>query len=170
MKSAPSSLSRCIDKAIPHNCSATSGPLPARQQGSRHTHRASQLLASTQSVGFCGCSSWQSQAQQQSSAGHQRRRCVRVYADTDFYQVLGVGRDVDKADLKKAYRQQARKFHPDVNKEAGAEDKFKQISAAYEVLSDDQKRSIYDRQAKYQPCTQCCCRIHETSHTANASR
>lgn len=68
-----------------------------------------------------------------------------MHADTDFYQVLGVDRGVDKADLKKAYRAKARKFHPDVNKEAGAEDMFKKISAAYEVLNDDQKRGIYDR-------------------------
>lgn len=45
----------------------------------------------------------------------------------DFYELLGVSRDADADTLKRAYRQQARKYHPDVNKEAGAEDKFKEI-------------------------------------------
>jgi DnaJ-class molecular chaperone len=58
----------------------------------------------------------------------------------DYYQQLGVGRGSTTKEIKTAYRQMARKFHPDVNKEAGAEAKFKKISNAYEVLSDDQKR------------------------------
>ena len=63
----------------------------------------------------------------------------------DFYDLLGVSRDADADTLKRAYRQQARKYHPDVNKEAGAEDKFKEIGKAYEVLSDSQKRARYDQ-------------------------
>ena len=54
----------------------------------------------------------------------------------------------DKKTIKSSYRQLARKFHPDVNKEADAEQRFKDISAAYEVLSDDEKRQIYDRFAE----------------------
>ena len=145
MTSVLSSTGSCADRAAPHTCSATSRPLPARASSSRLRHRPSQLLSSKQSLSFCGCSSWQPSVQHRSRHAAQRQRCVRVYADTDFYDVLGVNRDVDKADLKKAYRQKARKFHPDVNKEAGAEDMFKKISAAYEVLNDDQKRGIYDR-------------------------
>lgn len=68
-----------------------------------------------------------------------------VFADRDFYQALGVPRNADKKTIKNAYRQLARKFHPDVNKEADAEQTFKDISAAYEVLSDDDKRGLYDR-------------------------
>ena len=63
----------------------------------------------------------------------------------DFYDLLGVSRDADADTLKRAYRQQARKYHPDVNKEAGAEDKFKEIGKAYDVLSDSQKRARYDQ-------------------------
>ena len=63
----------------------------------------------------------------------------------DYYELLGVSRDADADTLKRAYRQQARKYHPDVNKEAGAEDKFKEIGKAYEVLSDSQKRARYDQ-------------------------
>jgi molecular chaperone DnaJ len=81
------------------------------------------------------------------SAPRRRRRGVALAARAarDFYQILGVPRDADKKAVKSAYRQLARKFHPDVNKEAGAEDRFKDISAAYEVLQDDQKRTLYDR-------------------------
>ena len=74
-----------------------------------------------------------------------RGRSVRVFAGKDYYDLLGVSRRADKAELKKAYRQLARKYHPDVNKDPGAEDTFKEISNAYEVLTDDQKRSIYDQ-------------------------
>lgn len=63
----------------------------------------------------------------------------------DYYEVLGVARNATKADVKKAYRALARKFHPDVNKEADAEARFKEINEAYQVLSDDDKRAIYDR-------------------------
>jgi len=63
----------------------------------------------------------------------------------DYYEVLGVGRDSSSEDVKKAYRKLARQYHPDVNKDAGAEAKFKEINEAYEVLSDDRKRAAYDR-------------------------
>ena len=63
----------------------------------------------------------------------------------DFYEVLGVPKGSDKGQLKKAYRKLARKYHPDVNKDESASDKFKEINEAYEVLSDDQKRGAYDR-------------------------
>ena len=63
----------------------------------------------------------------------------------DYYQILGVPRDAEKSDIKKAYRKLARKYHPDVNEDAGAEEKFKQASEAYEVLKDSDKRQAYDR-------------------------
>jgi molecular chaperone DnaJ len=63
----------------------------------------------------------------------------------DYYEILGVSRDADQEDLKRAYRRLARKYHPDVNKEAGAEDRFKEINRAYEVLSDSETRVRYDR-------------------------
>ncbi|MFZ5476079.1 MAG: DnaJ C-terminal domain-containing protein [Myxococcota bacterium] len=62
----------------------------------------------------------------------------------DLYAVLGVARDADQASIKKAFKTLARKYHPDVSKEAGAQDRFKEISAAYEVLGDEQKRALYD--------------------------
>ncbi|KIY92454.1 Chaperone protein dnaJ [Monoraphidium neglectum] len=68
-----------------------------------------------------------------------------VVRAADYYDVLGVPRNADKKAIKQAYRSKARKYHPDVNKEAGAEAQFKQIGEAYEVLSDDQKRQIYDK-------------------------
>lgn len=63
----------------------------------------------------------------------------------DLYSVLGVPRDASQDDLKKAFRRLAMEYHPDRNKDDGAEAKFKQINAAYEVLSDPEKRSRYDR-------------------------
>ncbi|AKG22139.1 molecular chaperone DnaJ [Calothrix sp. 336/3] len=63
----------------------------------------------------------------------------------DFYEILGVSRDADKDELKSAYRRLARKYHPDVNKEPGAEERFKEINRAYEVLSEPETRARYDR-------------------------
>jgi molecular chaperone DnaJ len=63
----------------------------------------------------------------------------------DYYEVLGVQKNSSKDQIKDAYRKLALQYHPDRNKEAGAEDKFKEISEAYAVLSDDQKRQTYDQ-------------------------
>lgn len=63
----------------------------------------------------------------------------------DYYAVLGVPRDADSAAIKAAFRKQARQVHPDVNKDAGAEARFKQLNEAYEVLKDPDKRAKYDR-------------------------
>ncbi len=63
----------------------------------------------------------------------------------DYYEILGVSRDSDQEDLKRAFRRLARKYHPDVNKEDGAEERFKEINQAYEVLSDPETRARYDR-------------------------
>lgn len=63
----------------------------------------------------------------------------------DYYEILGVSRDCDKDELKRSYRRLARQYHPDVNKEPGAEEKFKEINRAYEVLSEPETRARYDR-------------------------
>jgi molecular chaperone DnaJ len=63
----------------------------------------------------------------------------------DYYEILGVSRDADKEEMKRAYRRLARKYHPDVNKEPGAEDRFKEINRAYEVLSEPETKARYDR-------------------------
>lgn len=67
-------------------------------------------------------------------------------AEQDFYDILGVDRQAGQGDLKKAYRKLAMQYHPDRNQgDAGAEAKFKEISEAYDILSDDEKREAYDR-------------------------
>ncbi|WP_163101892.1 molecular chaperone DnaJ [Peribacillus alkalitolerans] len=63
----------------------------------------------------------------------------------DFYDVLGVSKGASKDEIKKAYRKLSKKYHPDINKEADAADKFKELTEAYESLSDDQKRAHYDQ-------------------------
>ncbi|XP_061887967.1 dnaJ homolog subfamily B member 5-like [Entelurus aequoreus] len=70
---------------------------------------------------------------------------IKPNAGKDFYKVLGVSQDSNEDELKKAYRKMALKFHPDKNSEADAEDRFKEIAEAYEILTDPKKRSIYDQ-------------------------
>lgn len=66
-------------------------------------------------------------------------------ASRDYYETLGVGRSATPEELKAAFRNLARKYHPDINKEPDAEDKFKEMNEAYAVLSDPEKRAAYDR-------------------------
>ncbi len=63
---------------------------------------------------------------------------------TDYYAVLGVRRDAGQDEIKKAFRRLARELHPDVNPDPKTQERFKEINAAYEVLSDPNKRQIYD--------------------------
>lgn len=63
----------------------------------------------------------------------------------DYYRILGVARDASQDDIKRSYRKLARRYHPDVSKEADAEERFKEVNEAYEVLKDPQKRQAYDR-------------------------
>ena len=63
----------------------------------------------------------------------------------DYYEILGVSRDASRDEIQRVYRKLARKYHPDLNKTAGSEDKFKEINEAYEVLKDPEKRNKYDQ-------------------------
>ena len=63
----------------------------------------------------------------------------------DYQEVLGLSKNASEADIKKAFRTLAKKYHPDINKEPGAEEKFKEINEAYEVLSDPKKKQAYDQ-------------------------
>ncbi|MFS0689788.1 molecular chaperone DnaJ [Sporosarcina sp. 179-K 8C2 HS] len=63
----------------------------------------------------------------------------------DYYEVLGVPKTASKEDIRKAYRKLSKQYHPDLNKEAGAEEKFKEVTEAFEILSDEKKRANYDQ-------------------------
>ena len=63
----------------------------------------------------------------------------------DYYKILGVARDANQDEIKRVYRRLARKFHPDVSKESNAEERFKEVQEAYEVLKDPEKRAAYDQ-------------------------
>lgn len=78
-------------------------------------------------------------------SGKKRFKTLVVRASSDYYSTLGVSRSASIKEIKAAYRKLARQYHPDVNKEPGATEKFKEISSAYEVLSDDKKRALYDQ-------------------------
>ncbi|QXP84391.1 DnaJ C-terminal domain-containing protein [Methylococcus sp. Mc7] len=65
----------------------------------------------------------------------------------DYYQIMGISRDASQEEIKRTYRKLARKFHPDVSKEPDAEERFKEINEAYEVLQDKERRAAYDRLA-----------------------
>jgi curved DNA-binding protein len=69
----------------------------------------------------------------------------------DYYQILGVPRGATEGDIKKVYRRLAHKYHPDVSKEKNAEERFKEIGEAYEVLKDKEKRAAYDRLGEHRP-------------------
>ena len=65
--------------------------------------------------------------------------------NTEFYDRLGVSKNASQDEIKRAYRKMSKKYHPDINKEPGAEEKYKEVQEAYETLSDDQKRAAYDQ-------------------------
>ncbi len=72
-------------------------------------------------------------------------------AKRDYYEVLGISKSASADEIKKAYRKLSKQYHPDINKEAGADEKFKEISEAYEALSDPQKRAQYDQYGHVDP-------------------
>src|SRR5215207_8958825 len=65
--------------------------------------------------------------------------------ERDYYELLGVARDVDEQEIKKAFRRLARRLHPDVSDAPDAEERFREVSEAYEVLSNSETRQLYDR-------------------------
>ncbi|CAL8326420.1 unnamed protein product [Boreogadus saida] len=91
-------------------------------------------------------SSSNSSSSGESSRSDQEVPCLSIKpVGKDFYKLLGVPADASEDDIKKAYRRMALKFHPDKNSDPDAEDKFKEIAEAYEILTDPKKRAIYDQ-------------------------
>ncbi|CAL5375650.1 unnamed protein product [Camellia sinensis] len=125
----PSSLSFTVTPEASSSSSSSSSPFFA---GGSHlwTHKNFVSISSS------------SQLSKKLSA---KRFGTVVSAAADYYSTLGVSRSASGKEIKAAYRRLARQYHPDVNKQPGATEKFKEISAAYEVLSDDKKRALYDQ-------------------------
>ena len=69
----------------------------------------------------------------------------KIMNNTEYYDRLGVSKDASQDEIKRAYRKMSKKYHPDINKEPGAEEKYKEVQEAYETFSDDQKRAAYDQ-------------------------
>ena len=69
----------------------------------------------------------------------------KIMNNTEYYDRLGVSKDASQDEIKRAYRKMSKKYHPDINKEPAAEEKYKEVQEAYETLSDDQKRAAYDQ-------------------------
>ena len=69
----------------------------------------------------------------------------KIMNNTEYYDRLGVSKDASQDEIKRAYRKMSKKYHPDINKEPGSEEKYKEVQEAYETLSDDQKRAAYDQ-------------------------
>ncbi len=77
---------------------------------------------------------------------HRNAEVIRLGNKRDYYEVLGISKSADEAAIKKAYRKLAKKYHPDSNAgDTQAEQKFKEITEAYTILSDPEKRKLYDR-------------------------
>eukprot|EP00882_Tetradesmus_deserticola_P021829 GHRQ01023634.1.p1 GENE.GHRQ01023634.1~~GHRQ01023634.1.p1 ORF type:complete len:165 (+),score=65.10 GHRQ01023634.1:152-646(+) len=122
---------------------STPAVAPCMHQAHRARHHRSRLQPAaalqprpavfSQASAAAAAASKTSRPSAAAAAGRSRGWSVIVRAGQDFYDVLGVPRTADKKQIKQAYRQKARKFHPDVNKDAGAEDTFKAIGEAYEV-------------------------------------
>ncbi|KAG2654735.1 chaperone protein DnaJ-like [Panicum virgatum] len=127
---------------LPSNPSPSSGATPA---AAAFPPRRVQIAAAGRSGG--GVLPLACAAPRHRGRVPRRRRggSLVVWASADYYATLGVPRSATNKDIKAAYRKLARQYHPDVNKEPGATEKFKEISAAYEVLSDEKKRSLYDQ-------------------------
>lgn len=79
----------------------------------------------------------------------------------DYYSVLGVTTESNEDEIRRAYHKLALRYHPDKNPEEDAEEKFKEIAEAYDVLTDPQKRNLYDRRGKYT----CMCTTQSNTHT-----
>ena len=78
----------------------------------------------------------------------------------NYYQILGVDDDADLKAIKTAYRRLARKYHPDISKEDQAEEKFKEVAEAYEVLGNKDKRAEYDEMRRFGDAQEICGAIH----------
>ena len=88
--------------------------------------------------------------------------------EKDYYKIMGVSQDASEKDIKTAYRKLARKYHPDISKEPNAEERFKEMGEAYEVLKDPAKRAEYDQYVKNREFNQ---RTHQqTGHTGRSNQ